>query len=141
MIEEWWLDAGKKDDLLEANTTVLDAWCDRELHGAVDAASSVQGRVQIGAGTVVENSRVRGPVVIGEKCTIRNSFVGPFTSIGHGTVVLDSVIEHSVLMRGCRIHGVDRIEDSLLGNDVVVESSGSQQLLRMSLGDDSHVEL
>jgi glucose-1-phosphate thymidylyltransferase len=141
VIDEWWLDTGKKDDLLAANTTVLDSWCRTDVRGSVDGQSSVQGRVQIGVHTVVEASRIRGPVVIGERCRLRNSFVGPFTSVGNGAEITDSVVQHAVLLEGCRLQGVDRLEDSLLGRNVTVSGRGSQGLYRLSLGDDSDVEV
>ncbi|MBI2350367.1 MAG: glucose-1-phosphate thymidylyltransferase, partial [Deltaproteobacteria bacterium] len=43
-LEEWWLDTGKKDDLLTANTAVLDGWTRRKIRGNVDATSQVAGR-------------------------------------------------------------------------------------------------
>jgi glucose-1-phosphate thymidylyltransferase len=141
VIEEWWLDTGKKDDLLAANTAVLDAWCGREITGDVDDGSEVQGRVELGAGSVVRNSRIRGPVVIGENCRITDSFVGPFSSIGPDSEISQSSLQHTVALERCRVTGVDRIEDSLLGRDVVVRSNGTRALLRVSLGDDSEVEL
>ncbi|MDX1450113.1 MAG: sugar phosphate nucleotidyltransferase, partial [Acidimicrobiia bacterium] len=141
VIEEWWLDTGKKDDLLAANTTVLDAWCTPGIEGRVDEQSVIQGRVQIGPGTEVVNCRIRGPVVIGRDCRLVNSFIGPFTSVGDRTELVDSVVQHTVLMAGCRLQGVDRIEDSLLGCNVTVESTGFQRLMRLSLGDDSHVDV
>jgi glucose-1-phosphate thymidylyltransferase len=141
VIQEWWLDTGKKDDLLAANTVVLDAWCTTDIRGTVDARSTLQGRVQIGRDTVVENCRIRGPVVIGERCKLQNSFVGPFTSVGNNTEIVDSTIQHTVLIEGCRLQGINRLEDSLLGRHVTITSRGSQGLYRMSLGDDSEVEL
>jgi len=141
VIEEWWLDTGKKDDLLAANTTVLDAWCQRRVAGKVDARSEVQGRVEIGAGSVIANSRLRGPVMIGRNCHIRDSFIGPFSSIGDGAQIEGSTLQHTVLLEHCRITGVDRIEDSLIGRNAVVRSNGARGVLRLSLGDDSEVEI
>ena len=141
IIEDWWLDTGKKDDLLAANTTVLDALCDRRVAGEVDGNSDLQGRVQLDEGSVVEGSRIRGPVVVGRDCRIVNSFIGPFSSIGDGSVITDSTLQHTVILQNCRIVGVDRIEDSLIGCNVVVRSNGTRALLRVSLGDDSEVEI
>ena len=47
-VHAWWLDTGKKDDLLTANTVVLDEWVTRQIEGEVDAQSQVTGRVQLG---------------------------------------------------------------------------------------------
>ena len=63
IIDGWWLDTGKKDDLLAANTVVLDEWIKRDIQGEVDATSQVAGRVQIGRGARVINSNVRGQVL------------------------------------------------------------------------------
>ncbi len=140
IVEGWWLDTGKKDDLLAANTTVLDSWGTRDVRGDVDEQSEVQGRVQIGAGTTVRGCRIRGPVTIGTACRLKDSDIGPFTSIGDGSVITGTTIQHAVLLDSCRILGVDRIEDSLIGHHVIVRSNGATGVLRLHLGDDSEVE-
>jgi glucose-1-phosphate thymidylyltransferase len=141
-IDCWWLDTGKKDDLLTANTVVLDEWLTRQLDGEVDSTSELTGRVCLGKGSRVINSKVRGPVVIGENVRIENSFVGPFTSIGDGCRIAGSVLEHCVLLENARIEGVDRLEDSLLGKGSAVRrNQGSHQAYRLMIGDDSEVVL
>jgi len=87
ILEDWWLDTGKKDDLLEANRVVLDDFLRRDVKGKVDSQSQIVGRVEIRRGAKVENSTLRGPISIAEGCQIKNSFVGPYTSIGKGTIV------------------------------------------------------
>lgn len=142
ILEGWWLDTGKKDDLLAANTAVLDEWIKRELRGEIEGESQVSGRVQIGRGARVINSRIRGPVVIGERVLIEDSFIGPYSSIGDGTRIIRSVVEHSVILANCRISGVDRLEDSVLGKNVgVTAKPGPHKALRLLLGDDSVVDL
>ena len=93
----WWLDTGKKDDLLEANRVVLDTMLRRDIAGEMDSRSQVVGRVEVGRGTRVVSSTIRGPVSIGEECLITNSHIGPFTSVGPGTVIEGSSVEHSVI--------------------------------------------
>lgn len=141
-IDCWWLDTGKKDDLLTANTVVLDEWIKRQVDGEVDLNSEVTGRVCLGQGSRVMSSKIRGPVVIGENVRIENSFVGPFTSIGDGCRIVGSVLEHCVLLENSRIEGVDRLEDSLLGKgSAVLRNSGSHHAYRLMIGDDSEVVL
>ncbi len=65
MLQSWWLDCGKNDDLLEANRTVLDEWVSREIRGTVDDTSQVGGRVLLEEGACIKHSEVRGPVVVG----------------------------------------------------------------------------
>ncbi len=117
VLDGWWLDTGKKDDLLEANRVVLDDLLKRDIKGEVDAQSQIAGRIEIREGTKVENSVVRGPVSIAEDCHIINSFVGPFTSIGARTVVENSSLEHSVILGGCHILRIERLADSLMGKN------------------------
>jgi len=141
-IDAWWLDTGKKDDLLTANTVVLDEWVRRKIDGQIDGLSQVTGRVQLGKGSRVINSTVRGPVVIGDDVLVENSFVGPFTSIGNGCRIISSVLEHCLLLESARVEFVDRLEDSLLGkNSAVVREQKSRQAYRLMIGDDSEVLL
>ena len=141
-IDTWWLDTGKKDDLLTANTVVLDEWIQRRIEGEVDGQSHVTGRVQLAPGSRVVNSTVRGPAVIGANVLISNSFVGPFTSIGSDCQIISSVLEHCVLLENARIEQVDRLEDSLIGkNSVVLKYHKSHQAYRLTIGDDSEVLL
>jgi glucose-1-phosphate thymidylyltransferase len=138
----WWLDTGKKDDMLEANRVVLDEIQVR-IQGSVDAASRVVGRVQVGEGTELINSSVRGPAVIGGRCRIVDSFIGPYTSISDGAEIVHSEIEHSIILENSRIlHPGQRIEDSLIGRNVQVNRhEGRPAALRLLLGDDSEVSL
>jgi len=138
----WWLDTGKKDDLLEANRVVLDDLLKRDIRGEVDAESQIAGRVEIGEGAKIENSVVRGPVSIAEGCHIRDSFIGPFTSIGAGTVIENSSMEHSVILEACHITNVERLADSLIGkSSKVVKQEGNLKPKRLFIGDDADIEL
>ena len=139
-LDGWWLDTGKKDDLLTANSVVLDEWVKRQLVGEVDGESQVSGRVRLGKGSKVIRSTIRGPVVIGDNVQVEGSFVGPFTSIGNGCRILSSVMEHCVLLENARIENVDRLEDSLVGKgSSVIKNRGSHQAYRLMIGDDSEV--
>ena len=86
-LQGWWLDTGKKDDLLEANRIILDTQIETAIEAEVDEQSQVIGRVQIGAGTKIINSTIRGPIIIGQGCHIENCFIGPYSSIADGARV------------------------------------------------------
>jgi glucose-1-phosphate thymidylyltransferase len=138
----WWLDTGKKDDILTANTVVLDRWCQRQILGQTDDKSQVTGRVDIGEGSSVSSSVIRGPVVIGANVQIEDSFIGPFTSIGDGCHVRSSVIEHCVILRDAVVDHIDRLEDSLIGKlSRVVNGKSHHRACRLLIGDDSVVEI
>ena len=142
ILDGWWLDTGKKDDLLEANRVVLDEFMEREVKGDVDNASQVVGRVEIGEGSKIENSTIRGPVSIAGNCRINNAFIGPFTSIAAGTIVKHSGIEHSVILENCRITNVARLADSLIGRDTEVTKQGQDfKAIRLFVGDNARIEL
>ena len=141
-VTSWWLDTGKKDDLLLANDTVLDDWLTHQIDGEVDASSKISGRVRLGQGARIERSVVRGPVVIGPGSHITDARIGPFTSIGSNCIVARSSVDHSVLMDGSRVEDVRRLEDSLIGRRVLVHPGDTHHGgLSLLVGDDCRIEL
>jgi glucose-1-phosphate thymidylyltransferase len=140
-LEGWWLDTGKKDDLLEANRIVLGT-VRRDVAGDVDAASTVVGDVVVAPGACIVRSTVRGPVVIGAGSRIEDSFIGPFTSIAEDCVVERSELEYSVLLPRCTVEDVGRLEGSLLGREVTVTRTRQRPAAhRLHVGDHSHIEI
>ena len=140
VIDDDWIDTGKKDDMLEANRLVL-ATLGRRIEGSVDAESTVVGDVVIEAGARIVGSTVRGPAIIGAGSELVDAYVGPFTAIGPRCELTGCEIEHSIVLEGSAIRGVSaRIADSLIGRDVVVERSPLKpQAIRLMLGDHSTV--
>ena len=142
IVKGWWLDTGKKDDMLEANRVVLDQWVKSDLNGEVDDESRVAGRVVLGHGSRIIRSRVRGPAVIGAGSIIEDTFIGPSTSIGENCIVRNTSLEHCVLLDGVTIEGAGRVEDSILGRNAVVRrTSGNHEALHLMVGDDAEVLL
>ncbi len=142
ILRGWWLDTGKKDDLLEANRVVLDDYITQVIEGQVNSQSQIVGRAEIRQGAKVENSVIRGPVSIAEDCQIRNSFIGPFTSIGAGTEIENSSIEQSVILENCRILNIERLADTIIGRGTeVVKQEQRFRALRLFVGDDAKLEL
>lgn len=142
VLDTWWLDTGKKDDILTANAIVLDEWLKNIIDGSVDDSSKILGRVAIGKGSVIKKSTLRGPVVIGENVEIESSFIGPYTSIGDNVKIVKSSVEHSVIMNNSELREIERIEESLVGRRVLItKNNTSHKALRLLLGDDSVVEV
>lgn len=138
----WWLDTGKKDDLLEANRVVLDDYLKRDIKGEIDTQSRLVGRVEIKPGVKIENCTIRGPASIAEEGQIKDSFIGPFTSIGAGAVIHSSSIEHSVILEKCHISGIQHLADSVLGRgSTVTKREQNHKAVRLFAGDDTEVEL
>ncbi|HEY9852980.1 MAG TPA: glucose-1-phosphate thymidylyltransferase [Leptolyngbyaceae cyanobacterium] len=143
-LEGWWLDTGKKDDLLEANRIILDTNClDKVVLGEVDSKSQVIGRVQIGKGTKLINCTIRGPVIIGSNCHLENCFIGPYSSVGDNVTVIDVEIDHSVILQGAKVVGIhQRIVDSVIGQRAqLIVAPQRPKALRFMIGDDSQIEL
>ncbi len=142
ILDTWWLDTGKKDDLLLANDTVMDEWLTTNIRGTVDASSCITGRVQIDEGAIIENSQIRGPAVIGAGAHLKHATIGPFTAIGPGVVIERSTVDHSVIMEKCIIRNIPRLENSVLGRRVTVQPAGSNHdCLCLMVGDDSIIEI
>lgn len=138
----WWIDTGKPIDMLEANNRVL-AELEHKVEGYVDRDSKIDHLVTIERGAEIINSVIRGPAIIGEDTRIVNSYVGPFTSIYHHTVIENSEIEHSIVLDHSRIINVpSRIEDSIIGREVEITYSPIKpKAYKMTLGDHSKVGL
>ncbi|MCX5994194.1 MAG: glucose-1-phosphate thymidylyltransferase [Chloroflexi bacterium] len=142
ILSGWWLDTGKKDDMLEANRIVLDDLLKRDVKIKVGAGSKVEGRVAVGEGTVIEGSTVRGPASIAPNCKIINSFIGPYTSIAAGTVIENSSIHHSIILENCRISDIEHLTDSMIGSSTTVTRRKSVSgPVRLFVGDDADIEL
>ncbi len=141
IVEGWWLDTGKKDELLEANRTVL-ASLGRRIDGEVDGDSQVVGNVVVEAGARLIRSIVRGPAVIGAGTVLEEVFVGPFTSIADDCRLTRCELEYSVVLDRCVICDVPRLEGSLLGRDVhVTRTERRPAAHRLLLGDHAQVEI
>ncbi|WP_369791693.1 glucose-1-phosphate thymidylyltransferase [Synechococcus sp. PCC 7335] len=142
-LKGWWLDTGKKDDLLEANQIILDATLSSEILGDVDDMTKISGRVRIGKGSRLINSSIRGPAVIGENCHIENCFIGSYSSIADSVKLIDVEVDHSVVLEGAVIQQLhQRIVDSLIGRRArLVNSPQRPKALRFMIGDDCQIEL
>jgi glucose-1-phosphate thymidylyltransferase len=142
-LEGWWLDTGKKDDLLEANRIILDTCLSSNILGNVDDKSQVIGRVQIGQRSRVVNCTIRGPVTIGSDCHLENCFVGPYSSVADQVTLIDADLEHSVILQGAKVVGIhQRIVDSVIGQRAHLKVAPQRpKALRFLIGDDCQIEL
>ncbi len=142
VITGWWKDTGKVEDMLEANRIILDGLVSR-IEGIVDETSEVEGALVIGKGSRITGSVLKGPLIIGEDCVIENATIGPYTSIHDRVVIEGSKVEHSILLEGSRLIGLDRwVVSSLLGKDVqITRSSGPSDSYRFLVGDLGRIEV
>jgi glucose-1-phosphate thymidylyltransferase len=139
VVRGWWKDTGRLDDMLEANRLILET-LERRVEGQL-TDSQVDGRVVIEPGAVLERSTVRGPAVIGAGARLVDAYIGPYTAIGRHCTIDSAEIEHSILLEGSSVKGLDgRMESSLLGRDVVIARGERQpRAYRFMVGDSSEI--
>lgn len=142
-LKNWWLDTGKKDDLLEANRIILDTNLVSDCQGNVDENSQIIGRVKIGENTEIINSTIRGPVVVGKNCKIEGCFIGPYSSIADGVKLNEIDLEHSVILAGAEVSGIEqRIVDSVIGQRAKISFVPKRPKAHsFMIGDDSQIQL
>ncbi len=143
IIEGWWKDTGKPEDILEANRLILEDIRRVLDKGNIDKQSKIFGRVNLADGVEIRNSTILGPVIIGEKAKIIDSYIGPFTSLAHHVEVKDSEIENSVIMSHTLImHIKNRMQNCLIGKNVhIYRSSEMPRVYEFILADDSNARL
>jgi glucose-1-phosphate thymidylyltransferase len=140
ILNSWWLDTGKKDDILSANAKILDEYIQRDVKGTV-TNSTIDGRVKVEPEAKIVNSIVRGPCAIGKNVLIENSFIGPYTSVGDGSIIFNSNLEYCVIQENVTIKDVERLEDSLIGKNAKVTRNQRNRTIKLHVGDYSEVEV
>ncbi len=141
VVRGWWKDTGRLDDMLEANRLVLER-IERRVDGEL-SDSQIDGRVIIEPGAILERSTVRGPAIVGAGARLTDAYIGPYTAVGRHCVVESAEVEHSILLEGSSVRGLDgRMESSLLGRDVHIGRSKRQpRAYRFMVGDSSEIEI
>ena len=142
VMDRYWIDTGKMDDILNANRMVLstiEARCD----GTIDEKSRVHDPVIIEAGARVEDSVLRGPLIVGADTEVIGSYIGPNTAIDARCRIKGVRIEDSVVMEDSRIEDLHwPVVKSLIGRYVELQgghnAAGSYSL---TLGDHSRIEM
>jgi len=141
LVEGWWKDTGRAEDILDANRLMLGA-----LRGRVDGlvvSSELVGEVVVEPGAAVRDSTIFGPAIIGRGTKVDRAYIGPFTTLGDDVTVSDAELEYSVVGSGSSIsHVSTRIQASLIGEDVVVTGHDNRPSThRLIVGDESRIEL
>jgi glucose-1-phosphate thymidylyltransferase len=142
VIDGWWKDTGKLEDMLEANRMVLST-IERSVKGKIDDRTRIIGAVIVEEGAVIENSELRGPLMIGKGAVVRDSYVGPFTAIADGCEIVGSEIEFSIVLECSRIISIGRrLEGSLIGKNVrILHSPPRPRAYRFMVGDNSEIQV
>jgi glucose-1-phosphate thymidylyltransferase len=139
IVKGWWKDTGRLEDMLAANRLVLETIEHRVDGELIDA--QIDGRVIIEPGARLQRSAVRGPAIIGAGAQLTDCYIGPYTAVGENCVIENAEIEHSILLAGSSVRGLDgRMESSLLGRNVKIGRGDRQpRAYRFLVGDNSEI--
>ena len=91
--------------------------------------------------TKIVNSTIRGPCIIGKNCLIENSYISSYTSIRDNAKIIGSSIEYSIVLKGAAIEGIDRLEESLIGENAKLTKSNKRNAIKLHIGDYSEAIL
>ena len=141
IIEGWFKDTGTVKDFLDCNRLVLD-----KIKGnQKNEESRISGRVYLGENVkILEDTRILGPCYIGPNCQLKDSYIGPFTSIGSNCNIENVEIENSIIMDNSSIKMPNeiRISESLIGSKTTIEPSVSRpKTMKLVIGRESKLEL
>lgn len=115
-----WLDCGNKQSTVETNTTYL---------------GYLKGQALVSSSAKLTNSVVIQPSFVGDRVLLENAVVGPYASIGEGTIIKNSVVKHSIVQH-----------ESMIENKILVNSMiGSKSILKgkaedLSVGDYTEIK-
>lgn len=97
-----WMDCGNKDVTLETNTRMLGFLAQSGEELISEQISSV-------------NSQIIEPCFIAEGVKLKNSIIGPFASIGKGTIIEDSSVKNSIIQMEVLIKNAT-LDNAMIGN-------------------------
>lgn len=117
-----WMDCGNKDVTVETNQRML-GFLDKD--GEKLIADTVQK----------ENVNIVEPCFIGENVVLKNSTVGPYVSIGHGTNIENSTVKNSLIQSESIIKNAI-LDNAMIGNHVKYDGNFET----ISIGDYSVLE-
>jgi glucose-1-phosphate thymidylyltransferase len=141
LVDGWWKDTGRLDDMLQANRLVLEDIESKNEGQLTD--STLEGRVVIEPGAVLERTTVRGPAVIGAGAKLVDAYIGPYTAIDRDVHIERSEIEYSIVLEGSHIADLGaRMEASLIGKfSQVKRTDGMPKTYRMLVGDKCEISV
>jgi len=113
-----WFDCGKKETLLESNSTLL-----KKFGGHIDES------------VIQENAIIIPPVSIAAGCTLKNAIVGPHVAIGANTTIVYSVLKDCIIGSYSNLYEVV-LDNSLIGSDASVKGLSRS----LNIGDNTEID-
>ena len=124
MITDYWKDTGTPEDIIHANNAILEK-IQPYFHGKKDSKVMITGNVMVGDGTILQNgSKIIGPTIIGKDCVIESGCtVGPNTSVGDNSKLVNCTISNSIIMSNCTIEGDVKIHNSIIASNSTLKKN------------------
>lgn len=138
-----WCYRRSSECLLAGNQMLLDALPAGASPAGATEDCVIEGRVAGSPTARIARSRVRGPVMIGAGAVVEDSFIGPYTAIGAGAVVVGAEIEYAMVLADAQVrYPRYPLEASVIGERAVVAQSFALPAgLHLELGPDARVIL
>lgn len=119
-----WRYSATTESLLAGNRMVLDALVVNPHPGDLDGSNQLHGRVSVARSAALTNCVVFGPVAIGDHAVLEDSYIGPYTAIARGAVVVGAEVDNSMVLAGAELrHPGSRIVSSIIGVGAQVTQS------------------
>jgi glucose-1-phosphate thymidylyltransferase len=117
-----WMDCGNKEVTLETNQRML---------GFLSENGTVLRENDIS----LENATIVEPCYIGEGVKLKNSTIGPFVSVGKGTIIENSNVKNSIIQMNSELINAT-LDNAMIGNHVFFNG----QFKQISIGDYSELK-
>jgi glucose-1-phosphate thymidylyltransferase len=117
-----WMDCGNKEVTVETNKRML---------GFLEAS----GESLVSEKSSLQNATIIAPCFIGEGVVLKNSTIGPFASIGEGTIIEDSIVKNSIIQRHSLIKNAT-LDNAMIGNHTIFDG----KFTNVSIGDYSELK-
>ena len=118
-----WMDCGNKAITIETNQRML---------GFLKADGEEQ---LVASSATLENANIIEPCFIGENVVLKNTTIGPFVSVGNGTVIENATIKNSLIQTNTSIKNAN-LDNAMIGNNVKYNG----EFTSISIGDYSVLE-
>jgi glucose-1-phosphate thymidylyltransferase len=117
-----WMDCGNKEVTVETNTKML----------GFLAESNVK---LISEEITLENSHIIEPCFIGKNVVLKNTTIGPYVSVGQGTIIEDSIVKNSIIQTEAVIKNAT-LDNAMIGNYATFDGN----FTNVSIGDYSELK-
>lgn len=140
----WWHDVGTPEDVLAANRKILDLLQGNNIFIPPGKGVFKDGaNCSIASSAVLSHTRLEGPLIIGEGCRISNSYLGPYSAIGRGSIIDHARISECILCEGAEISNLKAMlwRSIIAENARVLGDDGEKGTFKLMLGAASTVRI